>query len=70
MIPILSFDYVAAAAAATAVGGVAWGVYQYRKGQITQRQQVLFELVKELNESPDMRLAKEILGYDYKKTKE
>jgi hypothetical protein len=46
-----------------AAAALLWGIYQYRKGQIIQRQQVLFELIKELNESKDLIHAKDILGY-------
>ena len=42
-----------------------WGVYQYRKGQITTRQKVLFEAIEDFNESKELRIAKDILGYGY-----
>ena len=58
-------DSVAAVTAGLAAAGVLWGVYQYRKGQITQRQGVLFQVIKEFNEPHEMILAKEILGYGY-----
>lgn len=63
----MSFDYIALATALAAMGGVFWGVYQYGKAQVTQRQAVLFELIKELNESPDLILAKQLLGYGHVK---
>jgi|SRR5215216_276525 len=59
----MSVDYVATATAAAAVGGVLWGVYQYAKRRITARQQVLFEVIKEFNESDQIKIAKDILGY-------
>lgn len=62
---------IAAVAAAAALGGVFWGIYQYRQGQAAKRQEVLFLLVKDFNESKDLNLAKEILGYDHlRKTEE
>jgi len=63
----LSFDYIALATASAALGGVLWGVYQYGKAQVTQRQAVLFEHIKELNQSKDLILAKQILGYGHVK---
>lgn len=54
---------IAAVTAVAAIAAIIFGLIQYGKGQTTQRQRVLFELVKELNDSPDMKLAKEILGY-------
>jgi hypothetical protein len=59
----MSVDYVATATAAAALGGVLWGVYQYSKARITARQQVLFEAIKDFNESKQMKIAKDILGY-------
>jgi len=64
----LSIDYtniIAAAAAAPAIFGVLWGVYQYTKGQTTMRQKVLFKAITEFNGSKEMQIAKDILGYGY-----
>jgi hypothetical protein len=62
-ISTMSLDYVATATAAAALGGVLWGVYEYSKARITARQQVLFEVIKEFNQSDQMKIAKDILGY-------
>jgi hypothetical protein len=64
----LYIDYtniIAAAAAAPAIFGVLWGVYQYTKGQTTTRQKVLFKAIKEFNESKEMQIAKDVLSYGY-----
>lgn len=58
---------IAAGTAVAAVATVIAGLYQYRRGQITKRQEVLFRLLKELNESMELSLARELLVYGYVK---
>jgi hypothetical protein len=66
----LPIDYIAAVTAAAGIGGILWGVYQYRQGQAAKRQEVLFLLVKEFNESENLHYAKQILGYNSVKVKD
>lgn len=50
----------------TALSGLAAIIpflYQYRKGQITNRQEVLFAHIKDLNESKELVLAKQLIAY-------
>jgi hypothetical protein len=58
-------EYATVVTTGIAAAGVLWGVYQYRKGQIMTRQKVLFEAIKEFNESKELQIAKDILGYGY-----
>jgi hypothetical protein len=57
--------YVALATVLAAMIPVILGIRQYAKGQVTQRQQILFDLINELNKSPEFGLAKKLLGYGY-----
>lgn len=69
MIPMLADEYyVALATVLAAMIPVFLGIRQYAKGQVTQRQQVLFGLIDELNKSPALEPAKRLLGYDYVET--
>jgi len=54
-----------AGAALVALAGVFWGIYQYTKGLKIQRQQVLFGLIKELNDNEKLDYAKQLLGYGH-----
>ena len=43
------------------VGGLFWGIYQYKQSGIEKRKNILFELVKEFDKSTKMGHAKRIL---------
>ena len=46
------------------VAGLFWGIYQYRQNRIEKRKDILFELVREFDQSEKMNFAKRILD-DY-----
>jgi hypothetical protein len=47
--------------AAAGLGGLFWGLYTYRKEPLLKRKDVLFPLIKELDESKEIMYAKKIL---------
>ena len=43
------------------IGGLIWGIYTYKETQILKRQEILFPLIKEFDESDKMYYSKAIL---------
>jgi hypothetical protein len=59
-------NLVIAIAGLSGVGGLFWGIYQYRENRIMKRKDILFQLVHEFDRSKEMDPAKKILdGYVY-----
>lgn len=56
--------------AAAGLGGLFWGLYTYKKEQLLKRKDMLFPLIKELDESKEMMYAKNILDDIYIKPKQ
>jgi hypothetical protein len=49
-------------ATAASLGGLLWGIHTYRQGQISQRKDIIFPLIKEFDESKEMITANKILN--------
>ena len=59
-------NLVIAIAGLSGVGGLFWGIYEYRENQRTKRKETLFQLVREFDRSEEINIAKKILdGYVY-----
>ena len=43
------------------IGGLIWGIYTYNESQILKRQEILFPLIKEFDESDKVYYSKAIL---------
>lgn len=57
----VSYPFVDWILASAGIGGLIWGIYTYREGQIAKRVEILFPLIREFDTSEEMILAKEIL---------